>query len=82
LEKRMPNEMVVGKIEFAPSVTGAKSPTDWYAHWKHQSELNAKLVDALRDVLEICRQWEPDCASGKDRNTLAKAHVLLTPNKY
>ena len=39
-----------------------------------------ELTESLRAVLEICRQWEPDSASGKDRNTLAHAQSLLTPN--
>jgi len=46
----------------------------------HQADMNAKLTDALRALLEICRQWEPDNASGEHRNILAKAQSLLTPN--
>jgi hypothetical protein len=38
------------------------------------------LRNSLRETLEICRQLEPDCASGKDRNTLARAQSLLPPN--
>ena len=50
----------------------------WYEMTMSKSE--RRLVDSLRAVLEICRQWEPDSASGKDRNTLARAQSLLPPN--
>ena len=50
---------------------------------RHRHEIIADLIEArkmLYDVLEICRQWEPDNASGEHRNILAKAQSLLTPN--
>lgn len=50
----------------------------WYEMTMSKSE--RKLINSLREVLEICRQWEPDCASGKDRNILARAQSLLPPN--
>lgn len=44
------------------------------------NDRECELIASLREILGICRQWEPDCASGKDRNTLARAQSLLPPN--
>lgn len=49
-----------------------------------QSDEIKLLKQHLRAVLEICRVWEPDYASGMDRKTLVlaadAARDFMTPN--
>ena len=46
-----------------------------------QDQLIRELVGALTKTNEICRLWEPDYSSGKDRKSLCEADAAITKAK-